>query len=552
MTEDICRRPVSELAELLRSRQCSPVDLAGVFIERVGRLNPKLHAFITLTADDAIRGARKAEAEIARGGWRGPLHGIPFGLKDMINTAGIRTTAHSRALEGNVPAVDATVTRRLYDAGAVLMGKLATHEFAHGGPSFDLPWPPARNPWDTERSPGGSSSGSAAAVAAGLVPFALGTDTGGSIRIPSWLCGTVGFKPTFGRVSRAGVIPYSDSCDHVGPITRTVRDAAIVLNALHGEDARDRAARPAPSIDLRTLDAGIKGLRIGFVRHFSERDVEVDPELRAAVDEALRVLGQLGAIVEDVTLRPLQTYYPVRLVISETDLFSLHLKQFQRDPGVYGHHLLARCLPACLFRASDYVRAQRERRRMILELQQVFEDYDLLVTVGAGPAPLITDLAGVGSHAWAGPNPSALVCTPASLAGLPALALCCGYSGQGLPLGMQIIGRAWEDELVLRTGHAYETQTQWGGRRPLCSVESPRQPDPAQAAHGAPLAPAAIEDGLTHTVDAALRSAGLVELEARYRNIVLGAAPHVLELARRIPQAFGDLDEAATIFEAGV
>lgn len=552
MTDMFWKLTVSDISDLLQSGRCSPVEVADAFLERIEQIDPSLNAFITVTRDHALAQARRAEDEILRGEWRGPLHGIPFGLKDMINTAGIRTTAHSQLLATNVPSMDATVTRRLYDAGAVLMGKLATHEFAHGGPAFDLPWPPARNPWNRQHAPGGSSSGSAAAVAAGLVPMALGTDTGGSIRIPSWACGTVGFKPTFGRVSRAGVIPYSDSCDHVGPITWTVRDAALVLNALQGTDALDRTTRAAAPIDLHALEASIKGRRIGFIRHFSEHDVEVDHQLHAAVEEALQTFRHLGAVVEDVSVRPLQSYYPLRLMITESDLFSLHLKQFREDPSVYGRHLLGRCLPACLFRASDYVSAQRERRKVVIELQRVLQDYDVLVTAGAGPAPRITDHSGTGSHAWMGPSFAALVCAPASLAGIPALALCCGYSTQGLPLGIQVLGKAWDDERVLQVGRAYEAHTQWRESRP--AVAAPVFGSQLGGApHDVGMINATnvmeIDEDLRQVVDAAVRSAGL-NLNDNLLQVVRQAAPHALELARSIPWKFDDSDVAATVFEA--
>src|SRR5687768_11098691 len=236
MTDELHFSTVAQSAELIRTRKLSPVELTQAHLKRIADLDPQLNAYITLTADLALKQAREAEQEIAKGRYRGPLHGIPYGLKDIYNTRGILTTGYSRVCADNVPAEDATTTRKLQEAGGILMGKLATHEFAHGGPSFDLPWPPARNPWNTAYFTGGSSSGSAAAVAAGLVPGALGTDTGGSIRSPAWLSGIVGFKPTFGRVSRYGMVPFSASCDHAGPMAWTVEDCALILAPIAGFD----------------------------------------------------------------------------------------------------------------------------------------------------------------------------------------------------------------------------------------------------------------------------------------------------------------------------
>src|SRR3990172_7302131 len=291
---------VAEAARMIEARKLSPVELTRAHLDRIAALDPQLNAYITLTADLAVKQAKKAERDITKGNYRGPLHGIPFGLKDIYNTKGILTSAHSKVCTDNIPGEDATTTRKLYEAGAVLLGKLATHEFAHGGPSFDLPWPPARNPWHLEHFTGGSSSGSGAAVAAGLAPFALGSDTGGSIRGPASFCGIVGLMPTYGLVSRAGVIPNSFTFDHCGPMTWTVEDCALVLQALAGYDPRD-----AGSIERRVpnyraaLKRDIKGIRIGVLRHYWEEDLPAHEDLRRAMDEATAVFRKLGAKVED-------------------------------------------------------------------------------------------------------------------------------------------------------------------------------------------------------------------------------------------------------------
>jgi aspartyl-tRNA(Asn)/glutamyl-tRNA(Gln) amidotransferase subunit A len=543
MVNEPCFLTIAQAGKLICARKLSPVELVDAYLARIEALNPQLDAFITVTAQLAREQARKAESEIAAGRLRGPLHGIPVGLKDMIDTRGIPTTAHSRVLEKNVPADDATVVTRLYEAGGVLLGKLATHEFAHGGPSFDLPWPPARNPWNTAHFTGGSSSGSAAAVAAGLVAGALGTDTGGSIRSPSWLCGTVGFKPTFGLVSRSGVIPFSASCDHVGPIAWTVEDAAIMLQTIAGYDPQDRASARVTLQDLRPgLDAGVAGMRLGFVRHFSEEDLTVNEELRAAVDEALDVFRALGAKVDDVRLRSLHDYYAVRIMITESELFSLHLRHLRERPGDYGHHFLSRCLPACLFTASDYLGAQRERQRMLQEMQSVYRQYDALITVGAGPAPNLDDHKSIGSaDKWLKPGLGAL----GSVTGAPALALCCGFSRAGLPLGMQIIGRPWEDATVLRLGHAYEMATPWRQKRPLLEAGAKARAFAVDAqTHEVPMH---IDPELRAIAAMGAARAGL-KLNDEEFTLLLESTPYALALAKRVPHNHGNGDEMATTF----
>src|SRR5688572_18617329 len=295
-------RTIAEASKLIAARELSPVELVGALIERIAAIDPAISSFLTVTAEQALAQARTAEAEIARGAVRGPLHGIPFGAKDNFETAGIRTTGHSRAYEHHVPAENAAVIDRLDEAGAILTGKLALHELAHGGPSFDLPWPPARNPWNPEHFTGGSSSGSAAALAADLALFTLGSDTGGSIRTPAALCGLVGFKPTFGLVSRHGVIPNCWSLDHCGPLTKTVEDCAFVMQAIAGHDARDRGSVTSDLDYSGALRRDLKGVRVGVVRHFWEDDGAADPQLAHATEEALRVLAQLGARKEIVRL----------------------------------------------------------------------------------------------------------------------------------------------------------------------------------------------------------------------------------------------------------
>ncbi len=541
MHDELGYLTIAEASALIAAKKLSPVELAQACLERIDAFDPQLHAFVTRTSEQALAQARQAEAEIRAGRIRSPLHGVPFGLKDIIDTRGIRTTAHSKIMLDRVPQRDATVTAKLYDAGGLLLGKLSTHEFAHGGPSFDLPWPPARNPWNTRHFTGGSSSGSASSVAAGLMPAALGSDTGGSIRSPSWLCGCVGLKPSFGRVSRAGVIPFSESCDHVGPIVRTVEDAAIMLEILAGQDPADRGTLSRPLPDLRaSLQQGIAGMRLGFVRHFSERDLKVSDELRRGVDAALDVLRGLGAHVEDVNLRSLHDYYAIRVTITESEQFSLHLKNLRERPGDYGQHFLARCLPACLFSAGNYLSAQRERRRVLAEMEAVTAKYDALITVGAGPAPSLDDHERIGAADWwLKPGMGAL----ASVTGAPALALPCGFSASGLPLGFQIIGRPWDEATVLCIGHAYQGATEWHRRRPKLEpgAQAPR------IETGKCAAPAVLDESYRAFAASCAQRAGL-KLSDAHMALLVESTPSALALVGRLPRDHELGDEMASAF----
>jgi aspartyl-tRNA(Asn)/glutamyl-tRNA(Gln) amidotransferase subunit A len=541
--DELCYLSVAEAAREIGRGALSPVELTEAYLARIADLDPQLNSHITVTADQALRRARAAQEELRRGLYRGPLHGIPFGLKDMFDTAGIRTTGHSRLLADNYPTTDAFAVSRLYAAGAILLGKHATHEFAHGGPSFDLPWPPARNPWNTAHYTGGSSSGSAAAVAGGLAAAALGTDTGGSVRSPSFLCGTVGLKPTFGLVSRTGVIPFSMSCDHVGPITRTVDDSAIMLQAIAGYDPADpgSAARTLPDLRLG-LAGGVKGMRIGVIRHFWEEDAPVNAELQAAVETAIEVLRGLGAQIEDVRLRSLHDYYAVRIVLTESELFARHQQSLRHQAGQYGEHFLGRILAASLFTAADYIAAQRERRRIIAQMQPLYERFDALLTIGSGPAPALGAHRSIGSRdKWSSPGMTPLF----SLTGAPALALPCGFSANGLPLGMQIAGRPFDDATVLRIGYAYEAATRWTDRHPLLHRAATMPAIHAEAAKVEPVE--AMSEA--HTLADALASRAGLHLTAEQRAMLHEAASYALAMVQRIPRDLDWIDEQASTFK---
>jgi aspartyl-tRNA(Asn)/glutamyl-tRNA(Gln) amidotransferase subunit A len=534
---------IAEAAQLIEKKELSPVQLTSALIRRTEALDPQLNAFLLPTPERAIDQARAAEREITAGRHRGPMHGIPFALKDIYATAGIRTTGHSRTCIDAVPDFDATTVTKLYAAGAVLTGKLATHEFAHGGPSFDLPWPPARNPWNREHFTGGSSSGSGAAVAAGLVPAALGSDTGGSIRGPAALCGIVGLKPTYGLVSRWGVYANSFSFDHAGPMTWTVEDCAILLRAIAGHDPHDPASAGHPVPDYRAaLTGDLKGLRIGVVRHLHEDDCPVSAEVAAALGEALGVLRGLGAELGVVRLRPAQDYYDVKVTIAESELLAVHERVLRTRAHEFGEDFLGRVLPAALIGARDYVQAQRERRRMLAEMKPVYDKFDVLVTATAGgPAPRLDAWRTI--QFWQRPS----LTTPFNVTGGPALAQCIGFSKSGLPLSMQIVGRPFAEATVLRVAHAYEHATGWRRQRPAL--------DP-HAAYSTILPPvpepdAGDSDAATRgRAAAACRAAGLA-LSERQFAMVCAAAPYVEAMTGRLYRERQWTEEPANIFMFG-
>jgi aspartyl-tRNA(Asn)/glutamyl-tRNA(Gln) amidotransferase subunit A len=543
MADELAYLTIAEAARLIEQKQLSPVELTTALIRRAEALDPQLNAYLLLTADRAVDQARQAEQEIMAGGYRGLMHGIPFALKDIYATAGIRTTGHSRICLDTVPSADATTVRKLYDAGAVLTGKLATHEFAHGGPSFDLPWPPARNPWNREHFTGGSSSGSGAAVAAGFVPAALGSDTGGSIRGPAALCGIVGLKPTYGLVSRYGVHANSFSFDHAGPMTWTVEDCAIVLQAIAGHDPNDPASATQPVLDYRTgLTGDIKGLRIGVVRHLHEDDCAVTQEVSAALEEALAVLRSLGATLGEVRLRPAQDYYDVKVTIAESELLAVHEEALRIRPGDFGEDFLGRVLPAVLVSGRDYVQAQRERRRMLAEMAPVYANYDVLVTATAGaPAPRLGTWRTI--EFWK----RASLTTPFNVTGGPALAQCIGFSSNGLPFSMQVVGRPFDDATVLRVADAYERATPWRTKRPRLdpdasfSTAPPPVPDPE---------PAEIDAATGERVAIACRAAGLT-LSGRQLEMACAGAPYVIAMTGRLYHDRAYSEEPANIFQFG-
>jgi aspartyl-tRNA(Asn)/glutamyl-tRNA(Gln) amidotransferase subunit A len=452
---------IAEAARLIAARKLSPVELTRNLLRRIEALDPRLNAFLLVTERQALAAARAAERALIAGR-KGPLLGIPIGYKDIYETAGVRTTAHSKVMADNVPAQDAETVRRLREAGAVMLGKLATHEFAIGGPAFDLPWPPARNPWDTRRYTGGSSSGSGAAVAAGLVLGALGSDTGGSIRLPAAYCGIAGLKPTPGLVSRRGVIPLAPSLDTVGPMAWTAHDCAILLDALAGHDPVDPASVPAPEVSYaRGIETPLKGLRVGILRRFYEHDVPAEPETLQMMGRTTTILRDLGCRVEEAALPPVQDYNAVGRVIISAEAYALHEATLRTRLADYSRAFRIRVLGGALVRAADYIAAQRRRTDLIAATHKAFERFDVLIsTPTPGPASLLSEQRP--DDGFSRP----LLTTVANVAAIPSLVVCGGFASSGLPLGVEIMGPAWSEATVLRVGHHFERVAGLRGRRP--------------------------------------------------------------------------------------
>jgi len=453
---------IAEAGALIAKRELSPVDLMQSRLARIERLDGKLNSFIRVLGEPALAAARAAEAEIAAGHWRGPLHGIPIGLKDIYETKGVPTTGHSKVMIDHVPQQDAASVRRLTDAGAIVVGKLATHEFAFGGPSFDLPWPPARNPWDTNRFTGGSSSGTGAAVAAGLVLGGTGSDTGGSIRGPAAFCGLAGLKPSYGRISRAGILPLAFSLDHAGPMAWTAEDCAIMLQAMAGHDPADPASAERPVPDYRAALAGdVKGLRIGLIRHFYETDNPANEATRQGIEAAVKVFEDLGCSVRELRLSPLADWSACGVMIMLAEGYAIHEQNLRERFVDYGEAFRDRMALAALITGADYVQSVRRRRELAAEFAQALADLDLVITAAApSEAPAID---AVGKFAIF-ERPSLTM--PFNVTGSPAMSVCCGYTTAGLPLAFQLAGKPFDEAIVLKLAHAYEKATPWRSIRP--------------------------------------------------------------------------------------
>ncbi|MBI3662718.1 MAG: Asp-tRNA(Asn)/Glu-tRNA(Gln) amidotransferase subunit GatA [Acidobacteria bacterium] len=467
---DLAFQTIEQLAPLLKKKKVSPVELLDAVLARIEALNPKLNAYITVCAAAAREQAKRAEREIARGRYRGPLHGIPISLKDNIATKGIRTTAGSKILADNTPREDATVAKRLRRAGAVLVGKTNLHEFAYGVTTENPHYGSTRNPWDTSRIPGGSSGGSAAALAAGMCYASVGTDTGGSIRIPAALCGLVGFKPTYGRVSACGTIPLSPTLDHVGPLARTVTDAAIVLRTITGRDPCDTTTLALPPLTLpENLGKLPKRLRLGLPRDYFFDGL--DEEVRRAILKAAKHFEQWGAEIIEVSLPSLADSVETSNHIALAEATHYHQRQGWWPPRAadYGEDVRKRLKMGADVRAVDYIRAFEMQRRIRAEFECAFALVDaLLVPVTPVPAPQISQkMLSLGGEEETVRAALLRLCRPANLAGLPAVSVPCGFTSPGLPLGLQLIGPACGEEIVLRLALAYEQAHGWRKQHPV-------------------------------------------------------------------------------------
>ncbi|RAI57793.1 amidase [Roseicella frigidaeris] len=452
---------LAEAARRIERRDLSPVELLADCLRRIEAVDERLCSFVTLTRERALAEARAAEAAIMAGDYRGPMHGIPYNLKDIFETRGIRTTAQSRQLADHVPAADCDAQERLQAAGGVLLGKAATWEFAHGGPAWDVLFPPCRNPWDLTRDPAGSSSGSGASIAAGLVLASMGSDTGGSIRGPAAANGIAGLKPSYGRVSRRGVLPNCFSHDHAGPLAWTVEDVAILLGITAGHDPRDPGSADRPVPDYRAaLTGDVRGLRIGVPWRWIEEDLPASAPTRVALTAALDVFRGLGATVQPVSLPPLQEYEDCKKIIAVVELFSIHARQLRETPELFGASLRWRIIAGGLVRAETYVQAMRQRSLLARRMQAAFAEVDVLMLPTGEPARPLQ------------PVPPETLFTKRSyttafnVGGNPALALCMGFDAAGLPFSLQIVGRLFDEATVLRAGDAYERATPWRQRRP--------------------------------------------------------------------------------------
>jgi aspartyl-tRNA(Asn)/glutamyl-tRNA(Gln) amidotransferase subunit A len=463
---------IAEASRVIADGSLSPVALTEAYFDRIVALDGELHSYVLVLRDQALAAAR----DLAAGRSRGPLCGIPIGLKDIYKTRGIRTTAGSRRYLDHVPDEDAETWVRLRDAGAILLGKQETHEFAIGGPDFTLPFEPARNPWNTAHYPAGSSSGSAVAVAAGLCAGAMGSDTGGSIRGPAAFNGIVGLKPTYGRVSRRGVFPLSYTLDHCGPLTRTVEDCAIMMQALAGYDPEDPASADVPVPDYRAaLTTRLDGAKIGVIRHFHEHDAVADfgPDsapsaaYTAAFDTACRTLGSLGARLVDVRLSPLIDYVDANRLIMLAEAYALHEKDFQERPQDFGHHMFARIGLGAFLSAADYVEAMRQRRELCVEFARAMDGVDVAVSANStGPAPRIDSVPTYSTFERASYT------GPYNLTGSPALSVPIGFEA-GLPVAFQIAGKPFDEAGVMRVGHAFEQATDFHRQRPAIAASLP-------------------------------------------------------------------------------
>ena len=461
------REPLHELSiaqagARLRTGTLSSTALTQHALDRIAALDPLLNAFLLVTKERAVADADRADRELKSGIDKGPLHGIPHALKDIYETAGIRTTCHSKLMVDHVPQEDGTVVAKLAAGGAVLLGKLSTHEFAIGGPSFDLPFPPARNPWNRDHFPGGSSSGSGVAVASGMVRVAMGSDTGGSIRGPAAYSGIVGLKPTYGLVSRRGVFPLSYTLDHCGPLSWSVEDTALTMQVIAGHDPLDPASADVPVPDFAAeLGRDLAGLKLAYPRSFFATVDGISPEVIAGLDRAVQDLTRLGATVAEVTLPDFELFNACGRVILHAEAYAVHEQNLNKRGADYARFTYQRMMPGVILSAADLVQALRMRRELYQAVARVLEEHDAIVTANALAPAVRLDAFPVDAVLR---TPGHTI--PFNVTGHPALALPTGFAKSGLPIGLQIIGRPFDEPTVLRIGAAYETAAQSTTKRP--------------------------------------------------------------------------------------
>ncbi len=450
-----------EAADLIRCGELSPLDLARACLERIERLDGKLNSFITVTAESALQRARQAEEAVRRGEALGPLHGVPLALKDLYETQGVRTTAGSTFSADYVPEANAAVVDKLEAAGALFLGKLNMHEIALGLTNVNPHYGACHNPWALDRVTGGSSGGSGAALAAGLCFGSLGSDTGGSIRVPSALCGVVGLKPTYGRVSLRGVIPLSWNLDHAGPMARRVQDVALLLQVIAGYDPQDPVSIDRPVDDyVGQLQDGVRGWRVALAD--DEYFNDIDGEILQAVRQAAQVFEQLGAQVEAVPFPGVRRAAKASGQMVVSDAAAFHRERLARRPGGFGEDVLMRLYMGVAYTSTEYVLARRTQVAVRRQFEQFFEGYDVLLTpTTAVPAPLIGSTNGIEQAKLL-----TRFTSPFNLTGLPAISLPCGFTEIGLPIGLQIISRPWAEASVLQAAYAYEAATDWHRRSP--------------------------------------------------------------------------------------
>ena len=465
---EIIFKSAAELAPLLKARKLSPVELVRACLDRIEAVNPKVNAFITVTGDQALEQARKAEREIVAGHYFGPLHGVPYAAKDLIATKGVRTTNGSKVTSNWVPDHESTVTARLNQAGAILIGKLNLLEFAMGSGQRGL-IAPARNPWNLEYSPSGSSSGSGAAIAAGMVPLALGSDTGGSIRNPAKSCGIVGLKPTYGRVSRFGVTTLSWTLDHVGPMARTVADVARMLQVISGPDPRDRTASAFPVPDYaKPLTGNVKGVRIGVPGEYFFEHVHAETE--AALRRALSLLKDLGAVLVEFKVRNAALCSTASSIILNSEAAAYHEKRLKQSGDLLDPLVRERLEVATFHSAVDYIKALRIRTVLMEEMRRVFETCDVLMLPAGNAAPKLDgEIAGTDAPSEPPLPPRPDSYNIANMTGIPAIVLPCGFTTgpPALPLGIQFCARPFDEATLFRVSHVYQAATDWHRRTPV-------------------------------------------------------------------------------------